>query len=113
MADQANDPTPALEKLHLDEVTGEKISKSELKKRAKQRATEERKAASGKNTQPAAQKQDNQANKNAEADESNLTPNVSVAFILLSLYLFVLCIWSCVSIDVLNGVFLILPAAIL
>lgn len=79
MADQSTDPTPALEKLHLDEVTGEQVSKSELKKRVKQRANEERKA--GKATQAAQNATENpasnQTNKNAEADESNLTPNVS------------------------------------
>jgi len=33
--------------LHLDEVTGEKVSKSELKKRNKQRQKEEREKAKG------------------------------------------------------------------
>jgi hypothetical protein len=44
MADAAEPsapPTEAVANMHLDEVTGEKVSKSELKKRNKQRQKEE------------------------------------------------------------------------
>ncbi|KAK8868780.1 Lysyl-tRNA synthetase class II [Apiospora arundinis] len=57
-------------KLHLDEVTGEMISKSELKKRQKKREKEAQKEEKQK-TQPAqAQKK-----KEGAVDESQLTPN--------------------------------------
>ncbi|KAG5934907.1 hypothetical protein E4U59_005906 [Claviceps monticola] len=61
----------AVAKLHLDEVTGEMISKTELKKRQKQRekeAAKEKKAA--ENPKPKAA-----GNKSAEAAEKELTPN--------------------------------------
>lgn len=61
----------AVAKLHLDEVTGEMISKTELKKRQKQRekeAAKEKKAA--ENPKPKAA-----SNKSAEAAEKELTPN--------------------------------------
>lgn len=45
----AND---AIANLHLDEVTGEMVSKSELKKRAKQRQVEAKKAAKKASAQP-------------------------------------------------------------
>lgn len=62
-----------LQNLHLDEVTGERVSKSELKKRQKQRAQEEKKRekAAAAPPKPAAQKQTN-----AEEAEKELTPNV-------------------------------------
>lgn len=72
MADQA--PTAEVANLHLDEVTGEKVSKSELKKRQKQRerdAKKQEKAAAAP-PKPASAKKTN-----AEADEKELTPNVS------------------------------------
>lgn len=58
--------------LHLDEVTGEKVSKSELKKRQKQREQERKKAekAAAAPPKPAAKKAAN------DDDESDLTPNV-------------------------------------
>ncbi|TVY24721.1 Lysine--tRNA ligase [Lachnellula hyalina] len=65
-------PTEALANLHLDEVTGEKVSKSELKKRQKQRqkdeAKKEKEAAAP--PKPATTKKSN-----AEADEKELNPN--------------------------------------
>ncbi|KAI5293993.1 lysyl-tRNA synthetase [Ascosphaera acerosa] len=74
MSDQA--ATAAMENLHLDEVTGERVSKTELKKRQKQRAAEEKKkakaAAAAANKPAAAPKK-----KSDEEEESNLTPNVS------------------------------------
>lgn len=66
----------AVANLHLDEVTGERVSKSELKKRQKQREQEKKKAekaaaAAAAGTAPAGKK------KSAEDEESQLTPNVS------------------------------------
>lgn len=58
--------------LHLDEVTGEKVSKSELKKRQKQRQTEEKKREKAAAAPPKAEKK-----VSAEEAESELTPNVS------------------------------------
>ncbi|KAI1039498.1 hypothetical protein LB505_002737 [Fusarium chuoi] len=43
MADAAAPPTEQVSNLHLDEVTGEKVSKTELKKRQKARQKEEEK----------------------------------------------------------------------
>ena len=63
-----------LQNLHLDEVTGEKLSKSELKRRQKQREQEQKKkdkAAAAPSFKPAASKK-----VSAEEEESNLTPNV-------------------------------------
>jgi lysyl-tRNA synthetase, class II len=72
MAD--NNATTGLEQAvagtHLDEVTGEKVSKSELKKRQKQRQAEEKKREKAAAAPPKAEKKGN-----AEVDESNLTPN--------------------------------------
>jgi hypothetical protein len=63
MADAAN--------LHLDDVTGERVSKSELKKRQKQRGKDAARAA--------AKPPQTQTKKvSAEEEESQLTPNVSV-----------------------------------
>jgi hypothetical protein len=59
--------------LHLDEVTGEKVSKSELKKRQKLRLKEVEK----KKKEAAAPPKAATAKKsNAEADEKELNPNV-------------------------------------
>ncbi|KAI5309846.1 lysyl-tRNA synthetase [Ascosphaera atra] len=64
-----NKAAAAMENLHLDEVTGERVSKTELKKRQKQRAAEEKKKAkAAANPAPAVKK-------SAEEEESNLTPN--------------------------------------
>jgi hypothetical protein len=59
--------------LHLDEVTGERVSKSELKKRQKARQVEEKKREKAAAAPPKAEKKGN----TAEMDESNLNPNVS------------------------------------
>ena len=58
--------------LLLDEVTGEKVSKTELKKRQKQREKDSKKKEKEAAAPPKAQK-----NSSAEDDEANLTPNVS------------------------------------
>ncbi|KAK2782776.1 lysyl-tRNA synthetase [Onygenales sp. PD_12] len=73
-ATSATDAAAAnLANLHLDEVTGERVSKSELKKRQKARAKEaekrEKAAAAPPKAQPAAKKA------RAEEEESELTPN--------------------------------------
>jgi hypothetical protein len=61
--------------LHLDEVTGERVSKSELKKRQKQRQLEEKKAAKAAAAPPKQEKKKTVGSE--ELDESNLNPNVS------------------------------------
>ena len=73
MADSAtNEVSETVANLHLDEVTGERISKTELKKRQKLRAQEERKQQRAAATPAKTEKK-----RPAEDDESNLTPNVS------------------------------------
>jgi lysyl-tRNA synthetase class 2 len=61
--------------LLLDEVTGEKVSKSELKRRQKKREKEAEKKdkAAAAPPKPKAEKKTS-----AEDEESNLTPNVSI-----------------------------------
>lgn len=71
MADPVAQAESNLANLLLDDVTGEKVSKSELKRRQKQRAKEAEKKAKAP-AQPKAAKQTS-----AEDDEANLTPNVS------------------------------------
>lgn len=75
MADEANVTAAAegVANLHLDEVTGEKVSKTELKKRQKMRAKEEekRKKEAAAPPKPVVAKKSN-----AEADEEKLNPNV-------------------------------------
>ncbi|KAL8781026.1 MAG: hypothetical protein Q9213_006203 [Squamulea squamosa] len=61
-----------LANLHLDEVTGEKVSKSELKKRQKQRTQEEKKREKAAAAPP---KPKQEKNVSAEEEESQLTPN--------------------------------------
>jgi lysyl-tRNA synthetase, class II len=74
MADEAvHQIADDVTKLHLDEVTGEKVSKSELKKRQKLRAQEEKKQQRAAAAPPKAK---TEKKKSAEDDESNLTPNV-------------------------------------
>lgn len=67
----------AVAKLHLDEVTGEMISKTELKKRQKSRekeaAKKEKDAAKQQKSGDAEKPQ--ASSKNAEAAEKELTPN--------------------------------------
>ncbi len=62
-----------VQNLLLDEVTGERVSKTELKKRQKQRDREEKKQekAAAAPPKPAQQKK-----VSAEEEESHLTPNV-------------------------------------
>lgn len=74
-APESSAPAEGLANLHLDEVTGERVSKSELKKRQKNRQKEEAKAkaAAAAPPKPAAAKKTN-----AEADEKELNPNVRV-----------------------------------
>jgi lysyl-tRNA synthetase class 2 len=65
----------AVSKLHLDEVTGEMISKTELKKRQKARekeAQKKEKDAANKDKKPA---QAAGKKASAEASEKELTPN--------------------------------------
>jgi lysyl-tRNA synthetase, class II len=72
MADSGavNEVETSLQNLILDEVTGEKVSKSELKRRQKNREREakkkEKEAVAPKTTKKIS----------AEEEESNLTPNV-------------------------------------
>lgn len=72
MADAAAPPTEQVANLHLDEVTGERISKTELKKRqkARQKEEEKKKKAADRPAAPAAKKAGG-----AEAAEKDLTPN--------------------------------------
>jgi lysyl-tRNA synthetase class 2 len=58
--------------LHTDPVTGEKISKSELKRRQKQREVAEKKAAKEKEQQAIAH---HAAPKASKGGEEELTPN--------------------------------------
>ncbi len=67
--DAVADAAAAVGKLHLDEVTGEMVSKTELKKRQKKREKEGQKESK----KPAEQGQ--KKPKSSEEDESNLTPN--------------------------------------
>ena len=60
--------------LHLDEVTGDRVSKSELKKRQKARQVEEKKKEKAAAAPPKPKRA--QKNDDAEMDESNLNPNV-------------------------------------
>lgn len=57
--------------LHLDEVTGEKVSKTELKRRLKLRDQQEKRQQKAAAAPAKAEKK-----RPAEDDESNLTPNV-------------------------------------
>ena len=60
--------------LHLDDVTGEHVSKSELKRRQKQRSVEDKKKAKAEAAPP----KPFRAGKitNEEDEETKLTPNV-------------------------------------
>ncbi|KAI9718727.1 MAG: Protein kinase [Candelaria pacifica] len=72
MADPSSSAAPVdqVQNLQLDDVTGERVSKSEWKKRQKQRETEQKKAAKAANAPPKSEKK-----ASAEEEESNLTPN--------------------------------------
>jgi lysyl-tRNA synthetase class 2 len=77
MADAAPSTAPIEEgvaKLLLDEVTGERVSKTELKKRQKQRQKEAEKKAKAAAAPPKPVKE---KKSNAEEDEKDLNPNVS------------------------------------
>ena len=79
MADETGPSAAAdsLANLHLDEVTGERVSKTELKKRQKQRQKEQAKKEKEDAAPPklAAAKKEN-----AEANEKELNPNVGFFF---------------------------------
>lgn len=77
MADAPSSLAQDTANLHLDEVTGERVSKSELKKRLKQRQNEEKKKEKAAAAPPKAEKKA----VSAELDESNLTSNVSSALV--------------------------------
>jgi len=65
------DDKAAVPELHLDEVTGERVSKTELKKRQKQRQKDAEKALKlASRPAPATKKT------NAESEEKELNPNV-------------------------------------
>jgi len=66
-------PTEAIANLILDEVTGEKVSKTELKKRNKQRENDKKKAAKAAAAPPRAVPV---KKTNVEAEEKELNPNV-------------------------------------
>lgn len=77
MADSAaQEATEGVANLHLDEVTGERVSKTEYKKRQKLRLQEGKKQQRAAAAPPKAEKK-----RPAEDDESNLTPNVRDASI--------------------------------
>ena len=75
MADSVQDAEAGVSNLMLDEVTGEKVSKSELKRRQKNREKEAKKKEKEAAAPPKPQ-QDKQ--KSAEEEESNLNPRVSI-----------------------------------
>ncbi|KAJ1986312.1 lysyl-tRNA synthetase [Coemansia spiralis] len=62
------------DKTHLDEITGEMVSKSELKRRMKQREKDAKKAAKAATAPPATAKTE-KVEQNAEAAEEELSPN--------------------------------------
>ena len=65
-------PTEEVANLHLDEVTGERVSKTELKKRQKQRQKEADKAAKAAAAPPKASSKPKNA---AGEEEKDLNPN--------------------------------------
>ena len=79
----AEAPDGQMANLHLDEATGERVSKTELKRRQKQRDIDAKKSAkaatASSSSNPLASAQKNKPS----ADETDLTPNAS--FLLLSL----------------------------
>jgi hypothetical protein len=77
MADQntVKEAVVSMANLQLDSVTGEMVSKSELKKRLKLREKEAKKKEKEAAAPPKAQKK-----VSAEEEEANLTPNVSDQF---------------------------------
>ena len=74
MADnEVKEAEASMANLLLDEVTGEKVSKTELKKRQKQREKDAKKKEKEVAAPPKTQKK-----VSAEEEEANLSPNVSV-----------------------------------
>lgn len=73
MADSnaVNEVEASVANLLLDEVTGERVSKTELKKRQKLREREAKKKEKEANAPPKPEKK-----VSAEEEEANLTPNV-------------------------------------
>ena len=68
----------AVSNLILDDVTGEKVSKTELKKRQKLREREAKKKDKAAAAPPKPEKK-----ASAEEEEANLTPNVSLNWVIL------------------------------
>lgn len=77
MADSAAPPTDKVANLQLDDVTGEMISKTELKKRvkARQKEAEKAKKAAAAPAPAPSKKKEADASASAEAAEKELTPN--------------------------------------
>lgn len=71
MSDEVKQVTEQVQKLYVDEVTGEQVSKTELKKRQKLRALEEKKAAKAAKAAAAAPK----INKKKGDEMADLNPN--------------------------------------
>lgn len=76
MADSnpVQEATASIANLLLDDVTGEKVSKTELKRRQKQREKDAKKKEKEAAAPP---KPKAEKKSSAEEDEANLTPNVS------------------------------------
>lgn len=75
MADnEVKEAEASMANLLLDEVTGEKVSKTELKKRQKQREKDAKK----KEKEAAAPPKTQTKKVSAEEEEANLSPNVSI-----------------------------------
>ena len=73
MSEGASQPlTGGMEKLHLDEVTGKMVSKSELKRLQKQRDAEDKKLKKAAAAPPKAEPKKKKA-----VEEMELNPNVS------------------------------------
>ena len=64
-------PTSGIENLHLDPVTGDRVSKSEVKKRTKQREQEEKKQKKAAQAPPRPEKKTS-----TKYEEAELNPNV-------------------------------------
>lgn len=77
MVDSAAPPTDKVANLQLDDVTGEMISKTELKKRvkARQKEAEKAKKAAAAPAPAPSKKKEADASASAEAAEKELTPN--------------------------------------
>ena len=74
-SDAVKEVEASVANLLLDEVTGEKVSKSELKRRQKVREKEAKKKEKEAAAPPKAEKK----KVSAEEEEANLTPNVRTA----------------------------------